>query len=167
MKNLFLLIITAFVVLTGCGGAKEEAVKIPGMMPLDLSSHGLPVIINVPDSSKGKLEVIDQSWGATEIKVGKEFQISVSAGEGDMALAKSDVAGNDVNKFKRYVVDEPEAILYESAITEPEFHFYSVIKVGDASYVVEDIKGEMFSEKSAQTMLQSAKGMKAKEKQES
>ena len=163
MKKIFLLLTaTGLIALAGCSG-KKESTKIPGMMELDLSSHGLPIMISVPDSARNKFEIVTQSWGATEIKVGKDFQISISEGDGDITLAKSDVAGNDVNKFKRYVIDEPTTILYESEITEPEFHLYSVVKLEKASYVVEDIKGEIFSEKMAQKMAESAKSIRVKE----
>ena len=163
MKKIFSVLIAAgFIALAGCGG-KKESTKIPGMMELDLSSHGLPIIISVPDSARNKFEIVTQSWGATEIKVGKDFQISIAEGDGDIALKKSDVAGDDVNKFKRYVIDEPTMILYESAITEPEFHVYSIMKLEKASYVIEDIKGEIFSEKMAQTIMESAKSIRAKE----
>jgi hypothetical protein len=37
------------------------------------------------------------------------------------------------------------------------------VKPGAISYVVEDIKGEIFSEKSTQTMIDAAKTLKAKE----
>jgi hypothetical protein len=132
-------------------------------METTITVNGNQLSIMVPDSTRGKLEIVEQSWGATEIKVGKEFQISVTEGEGDIALTKSDIAGNDVNKFKRFVKDEPTLLFWESQITDPEFHFYTVVKPGAISYVVEDIKGEIFSEKSTQTMIDAAKTLKAKE----
>lgn len=78
---------------------------------------------------------------------------------------KSDIAGNDVNKFKRYINDEPTLLFWESEITQPEFHFYTVVKPGAVSYIIQDIKEEMFSEKSAQTMVDAAKTLKAKQAQ--
>jgi len=165
MKKLFLsLVVSAVIVLCSCGG--ETTVEKPqaGMMELDLTPQGLPISITIPDSSKGKMDITVKSSGATEIKVGKTFAISISEGEGDITLMKSDIAGNDVNKFKRYVVDEPTSILWESAITDAsEFHFYTVVKAGEKSYLVEDIKGEMFSEEATKKMLESAKGIKVKE----
>ncbi len=165
MKKIFLLLsVPALVLLYSCGGEKtDNTPKVAGMMDLDLSPHGVPVSIMVPDSSKGKLEVVVQSWGATEIKVGNGFQLSIADDEGDITLAKSDIAGNDVNKFKRYVLDEPTAIIWESQITEPEFHFYAIVKVGEKSYVLKDIEGDMFSEEQVKKMMDSAKGIRAKE----
>jgi hypothetical protein len=166
MKKIFLLLATpAILFFASCGGSKTEeaTATMPGMMETTITVNGNQLSIMVPDSTRGKLEIVEQSWGATEIKVGKEFQISVTEGEGDIALTKSDIAGNDVNKFKRFVKDEPTLLFWESQITDPEFHFYTVVKPGAISYVVEDIKGEIFSEKSTQTMIDAAKTLKAKE----
>ena len=166
MKKIFLLLAApALLFIASCGGSKTEdtTASLPGMMETTISVNGNQLSIMVPDSTKGKLEVTEQSWGATEIKVGKEFQISITEGEGDVALTKSDIAGNDVNKFKRFVKDEPTLVFWESEITQPEYHFYSVVKTGNSSYVVENIKGEIFNEKNAQTMIDASKTLKAKE----
>jgi hypothetical protein len=164
-KVILLLAAPAILFFAGCGDTKtdETTASLPGMMETTITVNGNQLSIMVPDSTKGKLEVVEQSWGATEIKVGKEFQISVTEGEGDIPLTKSDIAGNDVNKFKRFVKDEPTLVFWESEITGPEYHFYAVVKAGTASYVVEDIKGEIFSEKGVQTMIEAAKTLKAKE----
>lgn len=166
MKKIFLLLAApAMLMIASCGGTKTEeaTATMPGMMETTISVNGNKLSIMVPDSTKGKLEVVEQSWGATEIKVGKEFQISITEGEGDIALTKSDIAGNDVNKFTRFVKEEPTMLFWESQITEPEFHFYNVVKVGTASYLVEDIKGEIFNEKGAQAMIDASKTLKVKD----
>lgn len=164
-KTLLLLAAPAILFFAGCGGSKtdETTVAMPGMTEVTLKINGNTLSIMVPDSTKGKMEMVEQSWGATEIKVGKEFQISISEGEGDMVLMKSDIAGNDVNKFKRFLKDEPGLLFWESEITEPEFHFYLVQKVGNISYLIEDIKDEHFNEKGVQRMIDAAKTLKAKE----
>jgi hypothetical protein len=166
MKKIFLtLIAPALLLLASCGGSKTEeaTTSMPGMMEVQLKINGNALSIMVPDSTKGKLEMVEQSWGATEIKVGNDFQISIEEGDGDVALTKSDIAGNDVNKFKRFVKDEPTLVFWESEITAPECHFYTVVKPGTVSYVIQDIKGEMFSEKAAQTMVDASKTLKAKD----
>jgi hypothetical protein len=166
MKKIFLLLATpAVLFLAGCGDSKTEeiATSMPGMMEVELKINGNALSIMVPDSTKGKMEIVEQSWGATEIQVGKDFQISIEEGEGDVALMKSDIAGNDVNKFKRFVKDEPTLLFWESEITTPEFHFYSIVKPGTVSYIVKDIAGEMFGEKAVEMMVESAKTLKAKD----
>lgn len=163
MNKAFLLVaVSVILFVTGCSESKEkEVVKIkPGMMELNLKVNGNSLTITVPDSSIGKVEVLEQGWGATEIKVGKKFQLSISEGQGDISLKKSDIAGDDVNKFKRYIREEPTTLVWESGITEPEFHFYTVQKVGPVFYMIENIKEDHFTEKDIQQMLESAEGLK-------
>ncbi|MCW3086238.1 MAG: hypothetical protein JWP12_3604 [Bacteroidetes bacterium] len=165
MKKLLLLLAApALLFFAACGGTKPaDTAAMPGMTETTITVNGNQLTLMVPDSTKGKLEVVEQSWGATEVKVGKEFQISITEGEGDVALTKSDIAGNDVNKFKRFIKDEPTLLFWESEITAPECHFYTIVKPATVSYVVEDIKGEMFNEKTAQTMIDAAKTLKPKD----
>jgi hypothetical protein len=165
MKKLFLLVaIPATLIITSCGGSKtEEVVSIPGMTQTEITVSGNKLTVLAPDSTKGPMEIIEQSWGATEIKVGKGFQISIEESDGDIALMKSDIAGNDVNKFKRFIKDEPTLLFWESEITQPEFHFYMIVKVGEKSYLIQNIKDEMFDEKQAEAMIEAAKTLKAVE----
>jgi len=165
MKKLFLLVaMPALLIFASCGGSKtEEVVSIPGMTQTEITVSGNKLTVLAPDSTKGPLEVIEQSWGATEIKVGKGFQISIEESDGDIALMKSDIAGNDVNKFKRFIKDEPTLLFWESEITQPEFHFYMIVKAGDKSYLIQNLKDEMFDEKQAEAMIEAAKTLKAVE----
>lgn len=166
MKKLFLVLAApAMLFLASCGGSKtaDSTAAMPGMMETTVNVNGNQLSLMVPDSTKGKLQVVEQSWGATEVKVGKDFQISITEGDGDVALTKSDIAGNDVNKFKRFIKDEPSLLFWESEITGPECHFYTIVKPANVSYVVEDIKGDVFSEKAVETMIASAKSLKAKD----
>ncbi|MBA3972543.1 MAG: hypothetical protein H0X46_10485 [Bacteroidetes bacterium] len=165
MKKILLLLATpAVLFLAACGGTKtDETVTMPGMTEVQFKINGNALTMMVPDSTKGKLEMVEQSWGATEIKVGKDFQVSIEEGEGDVALMKSDIAGNDVNKFKRFVKDEPTLLLWESEITAPEYHFYMIAKPATVSYVVKDISGDMFNETGTQAMIDAAKTLKAKD----
>lgn len=157
--------LSAILVNAGCDNSKKEEVATvkPGMMDLNLKVNGNSLTITVPDSSIARLEITEQSWGATEIKVGKHFQISISEGQGDIALKKSDISGDEINKFRRYLKEEPNTLFWESSITEPEFHFYTVEKVGPVFYLIENIKEEHFTEKDIQQMLESAKSLKLQE----
>jgi hypothetical protein len=164
-KALLLMALSAILVNAGCDNSKKEEVATvkPGMMDLNLKVNGNSLTITVPDSSIARLEITEQSWGATEIKVGKHFQISISEGQGDIALKKSDISGDEINKFRRYLKEEPNTLFWESSITEPEFHFYTVEKVGPVFYLIENIKEEHFTEKDIQQMLESAKSLKLQE----
>jgi hypothetical protein len=173
MKTFYSLItvLALAVTMQSCGGKKDDqqAVEAPaGMITLDLSKYGKPFTIFVPDSTLGKLEITEQTWGALEIRVGKNFQMSITEDPGDIELRKTDIKGDEVNRFKSFVVEEPTTIMWESEITKPEFHFYSVQKLGNSTYVFEDIKSseaEPFSKESVQKMLDSAKGLKEVKKE--
>ena len=105
--------------------------------------------------------------GALEIKVGKHFNISITEDPGDITLMKSDIKSNDVNVFKSYITDEPETIMWESAITVPEFHFYTIQKASGNTYVIQDVisaDGSPSNKEQIQKMLDSAKKLVAKPK---
>lgn len=164
MKKLFtiLSVIALSIAISSCGGKEtQQNIEAPaGMVALDLSKFGKQFSIFVPDTTASKLEVIEQSWGALEIKVGKGFHLSITEDPGDMELRKSDIKSNDVNIFKSYLIEEPLTIMWESAITKPEFHFYSIQKIGENTYVFEDVvpaDGEPLSKDAVQKMLDSAK----------
>lgn len=173
MKKLITLLslITLTITIPSCGGkdTKQNIEAPAGMVALDLSKYGKQFSIFVPDTTAAKLEIIEQSWGALEIKVGKNFHISVTEDPGDMELRKSDIKSNDVNIFKSFIVDEPLTIMWESAITQPEYHFYSIQKVGKNTYVFEDVvpaDGQPLGKDAIQKMLDSAKQIIAKENAE-
>jgi hypothetical protein len=166
MKNKLLLALSLLtsIYFTGCGSQKgeEESLTPPsGMRYLNISRTGMNLNVLTPDSLAGILDTVMQSWGAYEIKVGKDFQISVEEGEGDVAMVKSDNSNNDVNKLKKYIVDDPTTLVWESGVADlSEFHFYHIAKVGGRSYIVQDIKGEPFSQKAIEKMIDCAKNLK-------
>ena len=150
--------------ISSCGGkdAKQNIEAPAGMVALDLSKFGKQFSIFVPDTTAAKLEIVEQSWGALEVKVGKGFHISITEDPGDIELRKSDIKSNDVNIFKSFLVEEPLTIMWESAITKPEYHFYSIKKVGNNTYVFEDVvpaDGEPLGKDIIQKMFDSAKNI--------
>jgi len=173
MKTLLTLlsVLSLSVSFTSCGdkNAKEDIQAPAGMVALDLSRFGKQFSIFVPDTTAAKLEITEQSWGALEVKVGKNFRISITEDPGDIELRKSDIKSNDVNVFKSYVVEEPLTVMWESEITKPEYHFYSIQKAAGNTYVFEDIvsaDGEPLSKEAVQKMLDSAKQIIEKKKPE-
>lgn len=175
-KILLLAAFISLITLAGCGnkGGDNANSDVPqGMVAADLSAQGLQILINVPDSSSGPLEITENAQGGADVKVGKNFQITVTEGAGDMAMKKNDITSDAVRKFVKYIGDkeDPNAILWEWQIEgmDPEFHFYAIVKVGEKSFEVRDVEGEVFSEKAATDMLNAAKTirLKATDKQES
>lgn len=166
-KTLILLAVPAIICLMSCGGSKsEEEVILPGMMKAQLIVASDTLTMIIPDSTKGKVEIIQQPWGATEIKVGSAFQISIEQGEGDVTLVKSDIAGDEVFRLQRYLIDEPTMVFWEAKIGDmpnSNFHFYSIAKVNNTSYVIKDIEsGNAYNEMAVKTMVDAAKTLKSR-----
>lgn len=169
MKKILLLItVCLHLLLLSCGDSKnEESTKlIPGMMELSIKINGNNLLIMVPDSTNGKLNLIEQPWGATEIKVGVNYQLSIEEADGDIALIKSDISGNEVFKLTRYLKDEPSMLFWEAKnenMPDPRFHFYLITKVGELNYVIKETEnGDAYNEKSINTMIISANTLKTK-----
>jgi len=169
MRKLFLFIASATLLsMTGCGNGETGNTNagVPqGMVAADLTSFGISVLVNVPDSTTGPLEITENTLGGADIKVGKNFQIRVIEGEGNIELKKQDITSDEVRKLVKYVVEDPSAILWEWQMNEggePEFYFYSIVKAGNKSFEVFNVPGEIFSEKAATQMLEAAKSIRAK-----
>jgi hypothetical protein len=177
MKHIFLfLTVTAALSLTGCGGKSENNTDQsvpPGMMALDLSKYGKNVIIHVPDSTNGPLSVDNSMGEMVRIVVGKSFQIDIKEGEGNMDMKKNeDIKKNEVYKFDKFDVDEPDAIVWswhmdgrvdDKGAPILEYNMYTARKVGAVTYEVETVPGEVFSMEACKKMLESAKSLRAKE----
>ena len=168
MKKLFLFTASISVLsLAGCGNGKTDDANagVPqGMVAADLSAQGLSVLLHVPDSTVGPLEIISNAQGGADVKVGKNFQMTITEGAGDFEIKKNDITTDAVRKFVKYIVEEPNALVWEWQIEgmEPEFHFYTVVKAGEKSFEVRDVEGEIFSEKAATQMLYAAKSIRLK-----
>jgi len=170
MRKLFLFIASAsLLTFAGCGngetGGNANTGVPKGMVAADLSEFGMQVLVNVPDSTTGPLEITANAQGGADIKVGKAFQISITEGEGNIELKKQDITSDEVRKLVKYVVEEPTSILWEWQMNEggePEFYFYSIVKTGNKSFEVFNVPGEVFSEKAASQMLDAAKSIRVK-----
>jgi hypothetical protein len=159
----FILAFCITAILASCNGSKtDNENNTSGSKEIEFTISGNKLMMQVPDTLKAQPEIKEQSWGATEITIGKGFQISVSEINGDVTLMKKDIAENDVNKFKRYITDEPALLFWESEIVNPEFHFYAVQKTDKSIYTIEDIKGDFFSEQAVKAMVEASKTIKSK-----
>ncbi len=174
MKNTFLLFaVISLHVFCGCGSKKtsdDSAMKAPeGYMTIDLSAQNLAILLNVPDSTVAPLQVSENAQGGADVKVGKNFQLSISEGPGDITLKKNDITTDALRKFVRYVSEDEHSLIWEWQMDgmESEFHFYTIVKAGEKSFEVHDIEGEVFSEKSAMQMLDAAKSIRLKAPKES
>jgi hypothetical protein len=162
--TLALALVAGIISCNGKKGDEQEQLIAPkGMRYLDISKTGMNLYVLTPDSAAGVLDTIAQSSGEYLIKVSNNFQVSVLENAGDIAQRKADITNDDVNKLKKYVIDDATTLLWESGIADmSEFHFYHIAKVGDRTYVFEDIKGDPFTQEAAQKMLDACKQAKEK-----
>lgn len=163
----FSFAILVSLVLLSCGGKKEdpqENLTAPqGMRYLDISRTGMNLYVLTPDSTQGILDTVAQSSGEYIIKIGKNYAVAITENAGDIAQKKADITNDDVNKLKKYVVDDATTLMWESGIADlSEFHFYHIAKVGERTYVFEDVKGEPFTQEVIQKMLDACKQVKEK-----
>jgi len=177
-KFAYLLMLPLTLLFTQCengegenGGEEngtEENVDLGSVDELDLNQYGFPLIISVPKASPTVPEpVVDElDWGAIEIRVGTNYAIQITGGDGDMALAKEDIAMDDLYAAT-YIVDEPDAILYGWAIKdtdmEPGYRFFVIKMDGANAWEIRSIDdGEALSEGAATKMFNIAKAAKVK-----
>ena len=173
-KIAYLLMLPLTLLFTRCdtGGGEdgeengtEETVDLGRVEELDLSEYDYPLLISVPKAgdidSSYIIEKLD--WGALEIRVGRNFAVQISGGDGDMAMEKEDIANADVYEAT-YLVDEPDAILYGWALKdmdmEPEYRFFVIKMDGANAYEIRSIVDEGFSEGAATRMFNIAKAIK-------
>jgi hypothetical protein len=94
-----------------------------------------------------------ESFGAAQVSNGANFNLEIRTDKGDVASYKKETDANDINKVKRYLVDTPDALLYESEVMgQTEFHFYGNVTVGDKSFNCEDVKGPRHAQADAEAM---------------
>ncbi len=146
---------------------EETIVDLGNVDEIDMEEHGFQIVIKVPAAGatipKPTIDVLD--WGAAEIRVGNNFQIQISASEGDVTKRKEDIGLDDIYETT-FIIEEENALFYSSKIRgtdlEPEYHFYVIISDGTKAFETEDIKGEVFSKKVAERMFNLAKAIKIK-----
>lgn len=180
MKRHFLmLIVPVAVFLSSCGGGNNESnseeqnkpknENLKGMIQIDLSDKGLPLLITVPDTMENPIEITVQDWGETEVRSGKAFQIKIAEG-GDLALKKSDLADDLLFTKLNYIIEEENGIVYSQGKAddenfEPRNHFYLVINIKGIDYEIQDvIEDYNYDEKHVIKMYEAAKAIEASEK---
>ena len=154
---------------TQCDGGgedtPEETVDLGNIEEVDLNEYGYPLVIALPKAGDQEFEpLIDVlDWGALEIRVGLNFAIQISGGDGDMTLTKEDIGMDDVYTAT-YIVEESDAILYGWSIKDtdmdPEYRFFVIKMDGDNAYEISSIVDEGFSEGAATRMFNIAKAIR-------
>ncbi len=142
-SKLFLqrVLVIAFVIsLYSCSEKKSETETPAGTIKIDLKKYGKPFSIFVPDTGRSPLTIQELSTGGLEIRSGKNFGLLIQDQFTDLNQVRGDLKEDDVNKLKSIMTDEPELLVWESEITQPEFHFYLNKKIKNSEYSFEDLK---------------------------
>jgi hypothetical protein len=146
-------------VAVAAAAKKALPAKAAAGAKLDLAAGGLTeVTIEAPAGAVVK----ESAAGGAEVTAGDKFQLQITKSKADIAGWKKDIAANDVNKLKKYHVDSPEELLYETAVMGPEFHLVSNVKVGADTYSCEDVKGATFTKADAEAMLKACHSLAKK-----
>jgi len=160
LLNVGLLLVTLFLVGACTSNSTDKTSAPEGMSTIDLSAYGKPFALFVPDTSKNPLRINESGSGALEVSAGNSFAVSIYEEVSDLNLKRSDITSDEINKLTAYIADEPNAIFWESAITEPEFHFLINLKLAGRDYSFQDIQNtdrKPFNKAATQKMFDSCK----------
>jgi hypothetical protein len=177
MKNAFYAVAIAGItmVAASCSNTTSvvEEVVPAGMVAVDLSGHGFPLKINVPDSvaqmTMGKMELSEGgAWGGASVVLGKTFQLNINSADAeaaDMAQQKVLLAATDAGECT-FSTDNDSTLVYVVKFGEEikRHHFYMIKKIGAEKYVVRDLPDPdaEYSEADIQKMMEAAKSLRAK-----
>lgn len=126
---------------------------------LELSVENTKLTLLAPKGAK----VIKTSWGSIQVKSGKSFHIELATTTSQDVLAevRQEIKSNDLNILKRFLIDTPDSILYESSpgMNLSDFHLYTYKNLGDIALTCENFKGAFFSESESRLMLKSCQSI--------
>lgn len=154
--------------LSSCSNKPEQVIP-EGMCSIELQRYGKPFSILVPDTSKNPLSITEEASGALIVKAGKSFGLSIFEEQADLALKREDLKADEVNRLTAFISEEPNALFWESSITEPEFHFLVNASVGGRDFSFQDLQdpeAKLPGKASVQKMFESCKNIKAIEPKE-
>lgn len=127
-----------------------------GKVQIDLTAHGKPFSLILPDTNMTKLSIEEIASGALEVRVGDFFGIAIHEQSCDLDLKRSDIANDDVNKLRNYRTNEKKQLYWESELAgKTEMHFMLNRTIGTAEYCFEDLRtlqGFAFTPKQIQVM---------------
>lgn len=160
-RTMCLLIPAFFFLFSSCNGKKE--IQPPeGMCAVDLIRYGKPFLLFVPDTTANPLNITEEASGALVIKAGKSFAISIFEEKADLSLKQEDLKTDEVNKFTAYLHEDPNAIFWESSITEPEYHFLINQTIGARDFSFQDVQdpeNKLLSKAAVQKMFESCRSI--------
>jgi hypothetical protein len=179
MKTLLPILILAL--LTSCGDGKADAARklaeaqaeaeAATVEPylLDLQAFDLPLVVSLPekltpdpDSTYGQA-MWNEEFGQLRVKAGDHFGLTITEDEGNILRLKADL---DRDMLRKHTVlqESPELLIYRSQFPDEDLvfiHFYRVLKVGDRSFVVEDMAEGRYNEADVARMSEAVQAAQA------
>ena len=134
----------------------------PRVFPTELAPEGLPVWLDLPEGVD--LRRVDDG---VELVRGAQFGLRVSAGVYDLAERKRALDNDRLQPIARYLVNQPDAVLYEvpANVVEPgvtEYHVLVVRTLAGRTYRCEDIRGPRYSRAQAEALLATCLSLRAR-----
>jgi hypothetical protein len=150
------------------------ALTVGAQTKVDLSSHGLKATLTIP-AEYGEAKVDSNTYSSFttwSVKAGKKFKMKIKertkkAGvtpEQVISAGKKELEGMKSGKvtFVKYVVDEKNALIFETKATETNTSNFSMVYVFMKNDKMYEITSgiSIFTEADCKAMLESAKNIK-------
>ena len=160
IENYFMKLSLIFTAVLSLIAFSNTTIAQTALVDLDCSSiEGFPVLTKAPAGVKAV-----EQYGSVKISNGAKFQVELnSVYDYSVATAKKEIEANDINKLKKYVVDEPNGIIYQSEVMgQIQYHFMFFIIGEEESFYFQNVKGPTYDLESTKVMYNAAKASKIK-----
>jgi hypothetical protein len=161
----YLPIVIAAALLASCGtpghedpaaaAASDSADVAATPNTLDLSEHGMPLLVNVPGTGTPPSARMVEEMGYVEVRAGDRFALVITEMQPDFARLKADLERDML--VKNTIVEEtPDLLVYRSSFPDEAgvfTHFMQVVRNGGRTFVVEDKPDGLFNESDAKAMM--------------
>jgi hypothetical protein len=168
-RFLFVLAFATPFLWTACSGDPKETVVedvVPaGMKSINLTSLGMPMKINIPDSSYYPIVDTSETPQGIRIHIGQHFDMYVNtagAEESNLQEMKKVIEASD-ELPKNFTVTSDSLLVWANDLGgAPMNHFFMLIKTASGTYYVRDNKESEnpFTKEEVDRMMQSAKSLR-------
>lgn len=167
MKHVILAVVCS-ASLVACGGGSgtadpgtsdTTATSVPATNNVDLAAHDLPLLLSLPDKQLLGGADAQVVWkdqiGLLEVRAGEHFGLTIIEEPGDIARKKADLE-RDLLRKNTILKETPDLLVYRSEFPDDPalvyIRFHQLVRVGDRSFVVEDIPELKFNEQDVERM---------------
>jgi hypothetical protein len=153
--------------LAACGDGKADAAQhladqqdsTAASVVIDLSAHDMPLLLTPPDKQlTGGMDptvIWKEEAGVLEVRAGDHFGLQISEEPGDLTRLKADL-DRDLLRKNTVISETPEMLIYRSEFPDDPslvfIHFHQVVKVGDRTFVAQDVQDLRFNEQDVKRM---------------